>query len=250
MTQGRNFSGDYDSAGTLFDLYKERLALLGGQTPPSGQLDPESRGPRSKGEPPAVVDDPPTSSFDQAPASSTHPESDHGDSVERSRPFAPSSPGLSVASGGLGSIGPGDVIFDHYVVERKLGEGGMGSVWLVRHVEFNSERALKLIVSGIATDPQVRARFRREARIMDRLDHPNAVRVYDARMGEDVAFIVMEYLRGRSLNQLLEPGVAMPLDWVADLLEQLCDVLQAANDAGIIHRDLKPSNLMLVDGRR
>ena len=96
----------------------------------------------------------------------------------------------------------------------------------------------------------MRVRFRREARILDRLNHPNAVRVYDARMGKDVAFIEMEYVRGKSLNQVLVPGVPMPLDWVVDLLDQLCSVLQAASDEGIIHRDLKPQNLMLVEGRQ
>src|SRR5262249_21663729 len=133
---------------------------------------------------------------------------------------------------------------------RLLGEGGMGAVWLVRDREFDSERALKLIVSGIASDQQARARFRREARILDKLNHPNAVRVYDARMGRDAAFIAMEYVRGESLTQTLVPGAPMPMDFTVDLLDQLCDVLQAANDLGIIHRDLKPPNLMLVEGRQ
>jgi serine/threonine-protein kinase len=126
----------------------------------------------------------------------------------------------------------------------------MGTVWLVRHREFGSERALKLIVSGIARDHQVRARFRREAQILDKLNHPNAVRVYDARMGNEVAFIEMEFVRGESLNQILVPGQPMSLEWTTELLDQLCDVLQAANDEGIIHRDLKPPNLMLVDGKQ
>jgi serine/threonine-protein kinase len=156
--------------------------------------------------------------------------------------------GFPVAFDGMPQ--PGQVLFDRYLVERKLGEGGMGTVWLVRHLDLDAERALKLIVSGIARDPQARARFKREARILDRLNHPNAVRVYDARMGVDVAFIEMEYVRGESLKQLLAPGRPMPLGWVAGLLDQLCDVLQAANDEGIIHRDLKPPNMMVVEGRR
>jgi len=127
----------------------------------------------------------------------------------------------------------------------------MGTVWLVRHLGFDSDRALKLIISGIALDQQVRARFKREAHIMDRLNHPNVVRVYDTRLSKDTAFIEMEYIQGQSLEQLLKlrPGVPMPLPWVTDLLDQLCDVLQTAMDAGIIHRDLKPSNLMVVEGR-
>jgi serine/threonine-protein kinase len=149
---------------------------------------------------------------------------------------------------------PGEVLFDRYLVERKLGEGGMGTVWLVRHLEFDSPRALKLIVSGIALDEQTRARFKREARIMDRLNHPNVVRVYNASLGKETAFIEMEYIQGHSLNTVLRPGVPMPLDEVTNLLDQLCDVLQAANDEGIIHRDLKPSNLIVLEpkasGRR
>ncbi len=144
---------------------------------------------------------------------------------------------------------PGRVLFDRYLVEKRIGQGGMGSVWLVKHLELDTHRALKLIVSYIASDPQARARFKREARVMARLSHPNAVMVHDARLAKGSAFIEMEYVPGQSLNQVLTPGQPMPLDWTARILEQLCDVLQVAHDQGIVHRDLKPSNLMLVAGR-
>ncbi len=144
---------------------------------------------------------------------------------------------------------PGQVLFGRYRVERQLGSGGMGSVWLVRHAELDAERALKLISPAIATDPQVRARFLREARVMARLDHPNAVAVHDARLAKDSAFIEMEYIRGKSLNALLRPGRPMDLEWVSHVVEPLCDVLQVAHVLEVVHRDLKPSNLMLVDGR-
>ena len=149
----------------------------------------------------------------------------------------------------MGEIEPGRILFNRYRVEKKLGEGGMGTVWLVRHLELDALRALKLIVSGIAFDPQARARFKREARVMARLSHPNAVAVHDARIGKDAAFIEMEYIKGQSLNKMLKPGVPMPLDWTARILDQLCDVLQEAHAHKIVHRDLKPANLMLVDGR-
>src|SRR5262249_19227606 len=68
---------------------------------------------------------------------------------------------------------PGDVLFGRYRVERLLGQGGMGSVWLVRHLGLDAMRALKLIISGVAFVPEVQARFRREARAMARLSHPN-----------------------------------------------------------------------------
>lgn len=148
-----------------------------------------------------------------------------------------------------GTLHPGNVLFDRYLVERQLGQGGMGSVWLVKHLELDAHRALKLIVSAIARDPQIRARFKREARVMARLAHPNAVAVHNAKLAKDAAFIEMEFIPGRSLDQVLRPGVPMPLDWTARILEQLCDVLQTAHDQGIVHRDLKPSNLMLVAGR-
>ena len=76
------------------------------------------------------------------------------------------------------------------------------------------------------------------------------MRVYDARMGKDVAFIEMEYVRGRSRTRRSSRACRCRSEWVVDLLDQLCSVLQAASDEGIIHRDLKPQNLMLVEGRQ
>ena len=144
---------------------------------------------------------------------------------------------------------PGQIVFDKYLVVRKIGEGGMGTVWLVRHRELGIERAVKMIVAGIATDAHARARLRREAQVMALFTHPNAVAVHDARMTRDAAFIEMEYVRGKAINSLLEPGTPMPLDWTARILTQLGNVLQVAHNRGIVHRDLKPSNLMLVEGQ-
>ena len=154
-----------------------------------------------------------------------------------------------MAAGPASEITGGQVLFDKYVVERPLGRGGMGSVWLVRHREIDVQRALKLIVPAFAIDPEIRSRFRREARVMAKFTHPNVVTVHDARLAEGVAYIEMEYVSGRSLNTLLRPGEPMPLDWIARILIQLCDVLQVAHDQQIVHRDLKPSNLMLLDGQ-
>jgi serine/threonine protein kinase/formylglycine-generating enzyme required for sulfatase activity len=148
-----------------------------------------------------------------------------------------------------GQIRPGQTLFGRYLVDSKLGEGGMGTVWLVRHLELDDFRALKLIISGIAFDPQARGRFKREAKVMARLKHANAVTVHAAQIGKDAAFIEMEYIRGRSLNKVMRPGEPLPLDLVARVLYQLCDVLQEAHACKIVHRDLKPSNLMLLEGR-
>jgi serine/threonine protein kinase len=158
-------------------------------------------------------------------------------------------------SGGWGTIGsdgklePGQVVFGRYLVKKELGRGGMGTVWLVRHVTLDTDRALKLIVANIAFDPQARGRFRREAQAMARFTHPNAVTVHDALLTNDVAFIEMELVPGKSLAELFPRGTAVPVPLVGRILRQLCDVLQVAHEHGIVHRDLKPSNLMLLGGR-
>ena len=126
----------------------------------------------------------------------------------------------------------------------------MGAVWLVTHKELNVERVLKLIVAAISHDSQARGRFRREAQVMARFQHPHAVTVHDARLTErDVAYIEMEYVRGESLDKIFKRGEPMPLALVARIVEQLCDALQAAHVMGIVHRDLKPANLMLLADR-
>jgi serine/threonine-protein kinase len=130
-----------------------------------------------------------------------------------------------------------------------LGSGGMGNVWLVTHLELGSERALKVIRRAMGLDPAIRARFAREARVMARFSHPNAVTIHDARLEGADALIEMEYVAGKNLSELLTTGVAQPVDWTWRILEQLCNVLDAAHQIGIVHRDLKPRNLMLVDGR-
>jgi len=128
-----------------------------------------------------------------------------------------------------------------------LGEGGMGVVWRVRHRELREERAVKLIHPHVARDEVSLQRLRREAQAMARVRHPHAVAVYDVCMDE-VPYIEMEYLPGRSLNKVLKSKVPLPLKQIAQILEQLCDALQYAHDQKILHRDLKPSNLLLVDG--
>jgi serine/threonine-protein kinase len=245
MTQGRNPDPEPEGGDhTLFEPAKGPWGASDTKTPPpatsgSGPGPGKAGGSNGSGDDLTTLAQTPAPSF--APSSINDPPS--GD--------LPSTSGLPLNADGTTVLKPGQLLFDRYVVERQLGEGGMGTVWLVRHRGLDAERALKLITSGIARDNQARARFVREARILERLNnHPNAVRVYDVRVGTDIAFIEMEYVRGKSLNHLHVTGEPMPLDQVTELLTQLCDVLQAANDEGIIHRDLKPPNLMLVDGRQ
>jgi serine/threonine-protein kinase len=152
----------------------------------------------------------------------------------------------------------GEVVFGKYRLLEKIGEGGMGEVWRVWHVDLESERALKLIKAEIAQNDKGWRRFKREAQLMAKINHPNAVSVYDFKRTQSVGYIEMEFVRGRSLADLIKErrDEPMPVDWTASVLDQLCAVLQEAHGhldektgkpKPIIHRDLKPSNLMLVD---
>ena len=143
----------------------------------------------------------------------------------------------------------GQVLFEKYLIVRKLGQGGMGLVWMVKHLELDTFRALKMILDGIATDQEMRQRFRREAKVMAAFNHPHSVTVHDAGLGPNYGYLEMEYVRGTSIERLLAPGVPMPMVWIAKVIEQLCDVLGDAHRMRIIHRDLKPANLMLLADR-
>lgn len=186
------------------------------------------------------------------PASQEVPTSGHRSFFQppvepRSEPE--SGPG-GVGSWRIAGLCPGQkILHDHYHVERFLGKGGMGEVWQVRHLHMGRLQALKLISPRLAIVPRALERFSREARVMAALNHPNIVVVHDAGTAADSAYILMEFVPGQSLDKLLQPGIPRPLEWVAPILEQLCDALQEAHEKGIVHRDLKPSNLMLVDGR-
>jgi serine/threonine protein kinase/formylglycine-generating enzyme required for sulfatase activity len=191
------------------------------------------------------------------PSETARPSGGASEATPRSGTRTPKAEDASVSgtktrlSGHSGPPVPGRILFDKYSVVRQLGEGGMGEVWLVRHLDLDVERALKLIISAVAFNVEHRARFRREARVMAKFSHPNAVAVHDAVVRPDgnTAYIEMEYVRGKSLKDLLESGVPWPLDRTSRIVAQLCDALQVAHEHGIVHRDLKPSNLMLLDGQ-
>lgn len=160
-------------------------------------------------------------------------------------PAAESLPGSSQAA--MPSIvAVGTVLLDKYRIERKLGEGGMGSVWLVRHIRLDEPRALKVISEGIASDARVRARFELEARILAKLKHPNAVAVHDTGIVGDTAYIEMEYVQGESLRRMIRRGEPSLLPFILWVLRGMCDVLGFAHNKGIVHRDLKPENVMIV----
>ncbi len=135
-----------------------------------------------------------------------------------------------------------------YEAKRLLGEGGMGRVYLAR--EYDAERVVvvKVMHEHLVGDPKFRERFLRETRTMLRLNHPHAVKLLDASLDDPAGpCIVMEYIRGVRLDELLKENKRFTPARTCRLVGQVCDVLAAAHDLGIIHRDLKPANLMVVD---
>ncbi len=135
-----------------------------------------------------------------------------------------------------------------YRAERLLGEGGMGRVYLGQQVDNGRQVVIKVMHDCFATDHRFRQAFEREMRLMMRFHHPNAVELYDAAVGDrGTPCIVMEYIPGVTLNQLVEQNGRLAPLRVGMLLGQLGQVLQAAHDNGIIHRDLSPVNVMVMD---
>src|SRR5438067_13317577 len=143
----------------------------------------------------------------------------------------------------------GQVLDEKYRLERLLGQGGMGAVYLATHLGTGRYVALKLIAPQFMRNSEFVERFKREARAAGRLRHPNVVDVTDfgfARAGnESVAYLVMEYLDGCTLSDVLAEETRLPLYWVVDILEQVCAAVEEADQQGILHRDLKPDNIAL-----
>ncbi len=150
---------------------------------------------------------------------------------------------LAPAGGGL----IGQLIGERYQIERKLGEGGMGEVYLARHVLMGRSCAIKVVSAGLSHDPDAIGRFNREATNASRISHPNVCAVYDFGVtGEGALYLAMEYLEGRTLTKALASGPFPPERAVA-ILQQCAAGLGAAHELGIVHRDLKPDNIMLLD---
>src|SRR5262249_28130371 len=140
----------------------------------------------------------------------------------------------------------GRVFLGRYEAVRLLGEGGMGRVYLARQVDLGRQVVVKVMHDHIASDPRFRERFQRETLLMARFSPPYVVTLYDASLNDpEGPCIVMEYVKGISLDTLLHRNGRLNPARVTRLLTQLCEALQAAHTEGIVHRDLKPANLMV-----
>jgi serine/threonine-protein kinase len=140
----------------------------------------------------------------------------------------------------------GRTISSRYRLVKKLGMGGMAVVYLARHVMIDRLNAIKILRRDLSLDPNQRERFLREARAVNRINHPNIVEITDFGEFEGTAYLVMEYAAGESLLSTLKRGT-LPWDRAVRIGEQISSALARAHEAGVIHRDLKPENVLLLD---
>ena len=144
----------------------------------------------------------------------------------------------------------GQVVADRYHVVKKLGEGGMGQVYLAEHVKMGRRSAIKVMNPSMVHDPDAVARFNREAANASRINHPNVCAIYDfGETPDGLIYLAMEFIEGEPLTDVLERDGALPLPRATAIFLQTAEALQAAHDLGIVHRDLKPDNIMLT-GRK
>ena len=137
-----------------------------------------------------------------------------------------------------------------YSIEREIGRGGMGAVYYAVHLGTKRLVTVKVIVPQLMRRVEFVERFKREAEAAGRLHHPNVVDVTDFGLAETregrVAYLVMEYLKGCTLAEILAEEKTLLLSWMVDILEQVCLAVTEAHRQGIIHRDLKPDNIWLA----
>ena len=149
--------------------------------------------------------------------------------------------------GGMGANLVGVALLGRYQVQERIGDGGMGTVYLAEHTTILKKFAVKVLSPELSVRPDHVDRFMREARSASMINHPNVVEITDFGITPDgQPFFVMEYLQGQDLAQLLGDIGSLPWKRVRHIALQLCHALQAAHDQGVIHRDMKPGNIVLV----
>ncbi len=144
-------------------------------------------------------------------------------------------------------ITKGQKINDRYEIIRSIGEGGMANVYLGYDTILDRKVAVKVLRGDLAGDEKFVRRFQREALSASSLSHPNIVEMYDVGEDNGIYYIVMEYIEGETLKQLLKRRGKLTLSEALDIMLQLTDGMASAHDAYIIHRDLKPQNIMIKD---
>src|SRR3712207_4614141 len=142
----------------------------------------------------------------------------------------------------------GQVLAGKYRIEEKIDEGGMGCVYRATHVLMEKTVAIKVLHPALAADDKIVARFTREAKAASRISHPHAINVTDFGESENgIVYLVMEYLRGRTLKDVVRGEGPMPLARVVEIVRQVSGALEAADEQGVVRRDLKSDNIMLEE---
>lgn len=141
----------------------------------------------------------------------------------------------------------GQKINERYEIVTSIGEGGMANVYLAHDSILDRDVAIKVLRGDLENNEKFIRRFQREAKSVSNLSHPNIVEVYDVGEEEGQHYIVMEYINGRTLKQLVQKRGALTVAEVMDIMAQITDGLIQAHDAYIVHRDIKPQNIMILD---
>ena len=145
---------------------------------------------------------------------------------------------LRVQGGQTGDL-VGHVIADRYNVIKKLGEGGMGTVYLAEHVKMGRKSAIKVMNPGMVADADAISRFNREASNASRINHPNVAAVYDfGETSDGLIYLAMEFIEGPSLTKVIEENGSLPPARAAEITRQAADALSVAHDMGIVHHAL------------
>ncbi|MGA8489485.1 MAG: serine/threonine-protein kinase [Terriglobales bacterium] len=131
-----------------------------------------------------------------------------------------------------------------YEIQSSLGAGGMGEVYRATDTKLGRDIALKVLPAEMAGDPERLGRFRREAKALAQLDHPNIVIIHSVEECDGVHFLTMQLVEGQPLDRLICAG-GLPLEQIVEIARALGDALAAAHEKGIVHRDLKPANVMV-----
>ena len=144
----------------------------------------------------------------------------------------------------------GTIVADRYHIIERIGQGGMGQVFLAEHVRMKRKSALKIMREALTSDPVAVSRFHREAENASQISHPNVAAVYDfGETSNGLVYIAMEYIPGEPLSVVLDEEGSLNPARVGDIIGQAADALSAAHALGILHRDLKPDNIMLTSTR-
>ena len=156
-------------------------------------------------------------------------------------------PPSNQTSGGFGSAAVlqiGDLLGGRYEILQLLGEGGMGAVYKAADRELNRFVALKVIRPELASNPSILARFKQELLLAHQVTHRNVIRIYDLGEAQGVKFITMEFIEGKDLRSLIREKQKFAPEEAVEVIQQVCQALDAAHSVGVIHRDLKPQNIM------